>query len=114
MNRIRLATAEEVESIKSQADLDQGCSVYALTTQNGVGIAVRRMCDEIDPMITPGWTVRQRSLFIRDIETGLSFQGVHHYYFNVDPQDKEWIDYVKAYGAEQISPEPMLRFKRTL
>lgn len=114
MNLVRLATAEEVESIKSVADLDVGCNVYALDTQAGVGLAVRRVCNEIDPMVTPGWNSRQRSLFIRDLENGMKFQGVSHYYFNVDPADTTWIDFVKGWGAEQVSPEPYLRFKRTL
>jgi hypothetical protein len=114
MKRIRLATAEEVESIKDVSDLDQGCNVFALDTAAGTGLAVRRMCQEIDPLITPGWNPRQRSLFIRDIETVLHAQGGTSYYFNVDPDDSEWIGFIKGWGAEQVSPQPMLRFKRTL
>lgn len=114
MERIRLATEKEVESILEVADLTNGDVVYGLTTQNGVGLAVRRLAIEIDPMVTPGWNSRQRLLFIRDIETVLHAQGASHYYFNVDPDDQEWIGFVKGIGAEQVSPKPLLRFKRTL
>lgn len=115
MNRIRLATPEEVEKIKDQSDLDSGCSVMALDTHKGTGLAVRRICNEIDPMVAGSdWDTRLRALFVRDLETVMAAQGVQHYYFNVDVADEAWIGVVKNWGAEQVSPVPMLRFKRTL
>ena len=49
MNRIRLATAGEVESIKDKSDLDQGDLVFALDTHRGTGLAVRRVCTDAAP-----------------------------------------------------------------
>ena len=116
MNRVRLATEAEIESIKETTDLEAGaCLVYALDTQKGVPLAVRRLCTEIDPMVVPSeFGTKLKSLFIRDLETLLWSQGVVSYYFNVDANDTEWQEYVKHWGAEQVSAIPMLRFKRTL
>jgi len=115
MNRVRLATKEEIESIKPVSDLDLGCTVMALNSQVGTGLAVRRICNEIDPLVAPeAWSTRLKSIFVRDLEHIMLGQGVTHYYFNVDATDKEWQEVVKSWGAEQVSQVPMLRFKVTL
>ena len=115
MKRIRPATIEEIESIKDRSDLDVGCNVLALETTLGTGLAVRRICNEIDPMISPdAWTLRQRIFFIRDLETVLAAQGVPYYYFNVGADEQPWIDTIKEWGAEQVSKKPELRFKKIL
>jgi hypothetical protein len=115
MKRIRLATPEEIESIKPVSDLDEGCTVMALETHKGTGLAVRRVCQEIDPMIPASdWDTKLRAMFTRDLETVLAAQGVKYYYFNVAADDIAWQDVVKNWGAEQVSIAPMLRFKRTL
>ncbi len=115
MNRIRLASVEEVESIKDKSDLDTGDVVFALDTQKGVGLAVRRVCTEIDPMF-PGaeWDTRLRAMFTRDLETVIFSQGGTHYYFNVDAEDKDWQHVVETWGATKVSPQPMIRYKRTI
>jgi hypothetical protein len=115
VNRIRLATQEEVEKIKPVSDLDENCLVFALDGHNGVGLAVRRLCQEIDPMVTPeDWNTKLKAMFVRDLETNLWSQGTRYYYFNVAADDKQWQEVVKNWGAEQVSAAPMLRFKRTL
>lgn len=115
MNRIRLATVEEVESIKDKSDLDDGCVVFALDTQKGVGLAVRRICTEIDPMVpAPNWDTKLRAMFTRDLETLHWGQGGKTYYFNVLASDTNWQHVVETWGAERLSPEPVIRFKRTL
>ena len=118
MNRIRLATQEEVDSIKEVSDLDASCNVFALNSNGDgtgkVGLAVRRVCTEIDPLVADGLTTRFKAVFIRDIETVLAAQGVLSYYFNIDPDDIEWIDFITKWGGEQVSKKPLLRFKRTL
>jgi hypothetical protein len=115
MNRIRLATNEEVEKIKPVSDLDENCLVFALDGHNGVGLAVRRLCQEIDPMVTPeDWNTKLKAMFVRDLETVMAAQGVKYYYFNVAADDEQWQSVVKNWGAEQVSIAPELRFKRTL
>lgn len=115
MHRIRLATDEEVNSIKDKSDLDVGCTVYSLKTQKGTGIAVRRLCIEIDPLVTPEeWDVKLKGMMIRDLETVLEAQGATHYYFNVDAEDTKWQHNVETWGAEKVSAVPMIRYKVTL
>lgn len=115
MNRVRLATTEEVESIRDKSDLDTGDVVFALDTQKGTGLAVRKLCMEIDPMFpAPDWDTRLRSMFTRDLETVLFAQNVPCYYFNVLASDTDWQHVVETWGAEKVSPEPMIRYKRTL
>jgi hypothetical protein len=115
MNLIRLATSEEVETIRENSDLDPTCAILALTTQAGTPLVVSRVAREIDPMHFPAqMSYRQRFMFIRDIENILWGQGCERYYFNINAEDKEWRDVVKNWGAEQVSPEPIIRYKRTL
>ncbi len=115
MKRIRLATAEEIESIKDKSDLDVGCNVFALDIGKGTGFAIRRVCTEINPMISPeSWDLRPRLMFIRDLETVMAAQGATHYYFNVAAEDVEWQENVKHWGAEQVSESLELRFKKIL
>ena len=115
MNRIRLATTEEVESIKDKSDLDTGDIVFALDTHKGTGLAVRRVCTEIDPMFpAPDWDTRMRAMFTRDLESVLWAQGGTHYYFNIDAEDKDWQLVAETWGASKVSPVPMIRYKRTL
>src|SRR5258708_32742164 len=118
MNRIRLATQEEIETIKDVADLDVGCNVFALNPNadgsGKPGLAVRRICTEIDPLVTDGLSTRFKAIFIRDLETVMTAQATAHYYFNVDPDDIHWIEFIQKCGAGQVSPKPLLRFKRIL
>lgn len=117
MNIVRMATPEEVETIRENSDLDPTCAVLALTTQAGTPLVVSRVAREIDPMHFPAtMNHRQRFMFIRDIENILWGQGVTNYYFNIlaDDEHKDWRDVVTNWGAEQVSPAPMIRYKRTL
>ncbi len=115
MNRIRLATPEEIESIKSTSDLDVTCSVLALDTQSGTAFAVVRTPVEVDPVHFPeGWTDRLKAMFMRDVETVLSAKGALSYYFNVKASDTEWIHSVETWGAERTSLSEEYRFKKIL
>lgn len=115
MNRIRLATPEEVETIKDQCDLDSTCVVLALDTQKGTGFGVQRVATEIDPIIIPNdWDNRLRVMLWRDLETVVWAQGAKSYYFNIHETDTEWIKVMKNWGAEQVSTAPEFRFKKAL
>lgn len=111
MKPLRLATNEEVEKIKADADVDVGCSVIALDDN----FAVLRACHEIDPFImAENVTDRQKAAFIWGIENCLRFTGVPFYYFNVPVSDEKYIEVVKSWGAQQTSREPEFRFKKLL
>ena len=49
INRIRLATPEEIETIKATADCGAGSNVLALDTPEGTPMAVIRTAVEVDP-----------------------------------------------------------------
>ena len=114
INRIRVATPEEVAAVAEKSDC-QGCTVLALSTNEGTPLAVIRTAVEVDPIFYPeGLPDRMKAMFIRDVETVLAAQGVTKYYFNVQASNEKMLNYAKHYGAVQQSTEPELRFVRTL
>lgn len=115
MKPIRLATLEEIETIKDQADLGPGCTVLALDSPSGKTFAVLRQCTEIDPIIAEGDdSSRRKAMMFFGMETGLNMLGVSHYYFNVKADETEWQEVVRKWGAEQVSQSPEFRFKKVL
>jgi hypothetical protein len=115
MHRLRVATEAEVDKIKAQSDLDQTCKVLALDTAKGTAFAVLRIAVELDPAFYPeGFGAKEIAMFTRDIENYLWAQGSFSYYFNVNPEDMQWISNIKTWGAEQVSKQPELRFKKVL
>jgi len=115
VDRLRLATPEEVEGIKLRSDLQDGCQIVALNTQAGTPLAVIRLAVEVDPVIFPeGFPDRLKAVFLRDIETHLAAKGTMNYYFNVAASDEAWQAVIKTWGAEQVSPGPEIRFKKAL
>lgn len=114
INRIRIATAEEVEQIQAVSDC-QGATVLALTTPEGTPMAVVRSVVEVDPLFFPEkLSDRMKAMFIRDVETVLAAQGVHKYYFNVHATNEKMLNYSKHYGATELSTEPEIRFVKVL
>lgn len=118
MNRIRLATVEEVKSIAPVSDLDESCLVFALDTQQGTPLGVVRTVVEIDPVVYPetwkGNNERLKMLFQRDLETIIFAKGAPKYYFNVHADDKKMVDAMATLGAENISTAPEFRFRKRL
>jgi hypothetical protein len=108
---LRLASEEEVAAIKKQADVDLGCTVLGMDKD----LAVLRICHELDPFImAPESTDRQKVAFVWAIENCLRFTGVPFYYFNIKASDEKWLKNVESFGAQQVSQEPELRFKKIL
>lgn len=115
MNRIRLATPAEVDSIKETSDLTPDCLVLALDTQVGTPTAVVRNVVEVDPVAFPlGFPDRLKYMFMRDIETFLSAKGISSYYFNLHSNDPEYIKTMTHFGAQQTSTQEEFRFRKNL
>ena len=115
IQRLRLATPEEIEKIKADSDLDPTCKVLSLDTAMGTPIAVIRLGIETDPVYYPKeFGAKQIAMFSRDILNYLWAQNVERFYFNIDATDTNWADHLKAEGCEQVSKIPELRFKRTI
>lgn len=112
MEAVRLATVEEIESMKANADLGPGCSVV---TFGGKDFAVVRQVTELDPVIFATETNdRRKAAFIFALETALRFQGCPAYYFNIKADDEAWQSIARHNGAEPTSQAPELRFKKVL
>lgn len=116
MEPIRLATPEEIETIKAESDLTPGCTVVAFPQGEGKEpmFAVLRQVYEIDPVFYNGGTIQRKSLFIWALENMLRFSGAPEYYFNVPATDENYQEHVKHWGAEALSKEPEIRFKKRL
>ena len=114
---LRAARPEEIEKIKASSDLGPGCAVAALDTPNGPILAVVRHAWEVDPMYFPeGCDDRHKAMFLRDISNYMFGLGAPSYYFNIHASDafKPFREAVVARGAEQVSTEPEIRFKKDL
>lgn len=115
MNRIRLATPEEVKQIEAHSDLDETSLVLGLDTREGVPLAVVRTVIEVDPVIYPeGLPDRLKALFQRDVETFLYAKGAMRYYFNVHVANEPMLRVAQTLGAEQMSTAPEFRFRKRL
>lgn len=114
INRIRVATPEEVATVEAVSDC-KGCMVLALDTPEGTPLAVIRTAVEVDPVIYPEkLSNRMKAMFQRDVETVLAAQGVTKYYFNVHATNEKMLEAVKTYGAVPQSTEPEIRFVKVL
>lgn len=116
MNHIRIATEEEVESIRKGSDLGPAYTVLAMDRREGKPhLAVLKNTVELDPVyFAPDATTAQRARFIWGLEERLIGAGVRQYFFNVSIDDKEWQQNLRSWGAVQQSPGPELRFGREL
>lgn len=115
INRIRVATKEEVEAIEKVSDCNYAFVVLALDTAEGTPLAVVRTVTEVDPVFYPEkLSARMKAMFQRDIETVLAAQGVTRYYFNVHAANESMLSNVKTFGAVALSSEPEIRFVKVL
>lgn len=116
MNRLRLASPEEIDSIRPRADLDFAKAIYAKDNPKGPPhLAVLRLAPEVDPaFFAEGTDTRNRVSFIRDLETALWAQGLAAYYFTADQQDSEWATIVQHWGAQPLFATPHQRYKKIL
>lgn len=117
LDKIRLATPEEIAPIAEASDLTPRSVVYAFENKKtGVpDLMVVRQCIEFDPMLmAPESGIQRRVAFTWGLETVARNAGNTEYYFNLRPEDTEWIANVRKWGGEQITPSPELRFKKLL
>ena len=112
MDKIRLATPEDVEGISQKMDITPNSTVV---TFGGKDFAVIRNVMELDPVIFAEDTTDRRKLFfLTNLETALRLQGITEVYFNVVADDKVYNDVLKNWGAESISTAPQVRYKKVL
>lgn len=111
MDKIKLATPEQIERIKDTSDLSATSAVYAM----GEDLAVVKTVSEIDPAyFAESSSTQRRLLFIWGLENMLRGIGVPAYYFNVHANEDAWRKVVETHGAVATSTEPEIRYKKEL
>ena len=110
MEKIRLATEEEIKEIANESNLTPMSRVLAM----GEMRAVWRVAHELDPVHFYGAPVPRMNKFIWGIENLMKGAGVTEYYFNVDAQDAKWIETIEAFGGERLSKQPDYRYRVNL
>lgn len=112
MDKIRTATPEEIAAIASVSDITPTSEVL---TFGGKDFAVIRRCVEIDPMhFHEESTTSRKMIFALNLETVLRLTGVTEVYFNVAAKDEAYRKVLDTWGAEPISQEPEIRYKKVL
>lgn len=110
LDKIRLATPEEIESIKDKADLTPTSRVLAMGEQ----LAVWRIANELDPVFYNGASDAKKYWFIWGLENILRGAGATEFYFNVSNMDHDYRKIVEHFGAEPTNVEPEIRYKKVL
>jgi len=99
-DKIRLATDEETEAIRSKADLIPGASRVLV---QGPIVAVHRVVNELDPVFFNGASDRQKVLFLYGMQNLLLGGGVPAIYFNIPTEDESYQEVLKKLGAERTN-----------
>jgi hypothetical protein len=116
MEHIRLATAEEVESIAEQSEPSAGGLVLALANRaKEVNLAVVRTVVELDPVFyAKSSSDAEKARFIWGIEERMLGAGYVQYYFNVLAADEKYSKVVETWGARKVSTAPEHRYAKRL
>lgn len=116
MDHVRLATEKEIEKIRDNSDLlPGGTRVLALDGPNGPDIAVLRNCWELNPVhYAEGTNDSRRARFLWGLEERMLGAGIDRYYFQIAADSTRYIETVKHWGAEQVSPVPEFRFLKVI
>lgn len=115
MKKLRYATPEEIESIRSEADYNHSAIVLAQDTPQGPILSVIKQLIVCDPVKYPeGCEDRYKLLSQNNVENFLMGKGVNEYYFNIHASDEmePWRKVAINYGAEQVSKAPEIQFKK--
>lgn len=110
MDKLRLATPEEIKSIEGESDLTASSRVLAY----GKIIAVERIAPEVDPVFYNGVPTRERYAFLHAVSHFLLGGGANEFYFNIPASDTEYAGILEKLGAVRTSKEPEFRYKLSL
>jgi hypothetical protein len=110
LEKIRLATEEEVKSIAAESDLTPMSRVMVMEEMK----AVWKVCNELDPVFYNGASHAKMYKFIWGIENIMKGAGVTEYYFQVPVKDEAYLKIVEHFGGQRVSKEPEFRYKVTI
>jgi hypothetical protein len=110
LDKIRLATTEEIQSIEADSNLTPMSRVLKM----GEMTAVWRVANEIDPVHVNGAPIQKLYKFLWGMENILRGSGATEYYFNVPADDTQYHKVLEQLGAERLSKQPDYRFRVNL
>lgn len=110
MEKIRLATEEEVKEIAEGSNLTPMSKVLAL----GEMRAVWKVCNELDPVYFNGAPQTRMYKFLWGLENIFKGAGLTEYYFQIPAADLEYQKVIEHLGGERQSKQPDYRYKINL
>lgn len=110
MDKIRLATEEEIKEIEAGSNLTAMSRVLVL----GKMKAVWKICNELDPVYFDGAPKPLMYKFLWGLENLMKGSGVTEYYFNIPAADTQYQEVIEHLGGERQSKQPDYRYKINL
>jgi hypothetical protein len=116
LKHIRLATQEEVESIRDTSNFPPEFAVFAMDQNPGhPDLAVVKHVVELDPVYFGQDTNDvQKAKFIWGLEERLIGAGVKQYHFSVRDSDERWKKVIASWGGKLLNEFPEARFLKEL
>jgi hypothetical protein len=107
VDKIRVATEEEIKEIAGESNLIPMSKVLAM----GKMRAVWKVCNELDPVFFADAPKALMYKFLWGIENIFKGMGLSEYYFNVPADDTKYHQLLEHLGAERQSKQPDFRYK---
>lgn len=110
LEKIRLATPEEIKEIEANSNLTPMSRVVAMGEIRGVW----RMANELDPVYFNGASAGRMYKFMWGMENVMRGSGVTEYFFNTPASDTKYHKILDELGAQRLSKEPEYRWQINL
>jgi hypothetical protein len=110
LERIRLATPEEIKEIEPNSNLTPMSKVLVMGDMK----AVWRVAHELDPVHFNGAPVQKMYKFLWGIENIMAGSGVTEYFFQTPADDPQYHRILEELGAQKLSKQPDYRWRINL
>src|SRR5258708_4282108 len=110
LEKIRLATQEEVTEIEANSNLTPMSKVLAM----GDIKAVWRVANELDPVHFNGASTPKMYKFLWGVENIMRGAGVTEYFFNTPADDPTYHRILEELGGQRLSKQPDYRWRINL
>lgn len=111
LEKIQLATPEEIKAIEHNSNLTPTCRVLKM----GKMLAVWRIANEIDPLHINGEPIQKAYRFLWGMENILRGAGATEYFYNISADDTTYQKAIEEhFGAERLSKQPDYRYRVNL
>lgn len=110
LEKIRLATSEEIKQIEAESNLTPMCRVLKMGEITGVW----RVANELDPVIFNGASHQKVYKFLWGVENLMRGAGCTEYFYNTPADDTNYHLILEQLGAERLSKQPDYRWRVNL